>query len=60
MLAKLKKVRPDKVGNMESVVTLILILNCIEIASLGGVTYISNRENYRKYYETCYGKRSKE
>lgn len=60
MLAKLKKVRPDKVGNMESVVTLMLILNCIEIASLGGVTYISNRENYRKYYEKCYGKRSKE
>uniref|UniRef100_A0A1I8Q8Q1 CWH43-like N-terminal domain-containing protein n=1 Tax=Stomoxys calcitrans TaxID=35570 RepID=A0A1I8Q8Q1_STOCA len=46
MLAKLKKQRPEKVGNMETVVTIITILNCIEIASLGGVTYISNRENY--------------
>ncbi|XP_023294034.2 post-GPI attachment to proteins factor 2-like [Lucilia cuprina] len=46
MLAKLQKERPEKVGNSMYVVYLILVLNCIEIASLGGVTYISNRENY--------------
>ncbi|XP_005183176.2 post-GPI attachment to proteins factor 2-like [Musca domestica] len=46
MLAKLQKERPEKVGNLGALVTLILVLNCIEIASLGGVTYVSNRENY--------------
>lgn len=48
MLAKLQKERPEKVGNLGALVTLILVLNCIEIASLGGVTYVSNRENYRE------------
>ncbi|XP_061400037.1 post-GPI attachment to proteins factor 2-like, partial [Musca vetustissima] len=46
MLAKLQKERPEKVGKLGGLVTLIWILNCIEIASLGGVTYVSNRENY--------------
>ncbi|KAM7350346.1 post-GPI attachment to proteins factor 2-like isoform 2-T2 [Cochliomyia hominivorax] len=46
MLAKLQKEHAEQVGNTIYLVYLILVLNCIEIASLGGVTYISNRENY--------------
>lgn len=54
MLAKLQKEQAQQVGNTIYLVYLILILNCIEIASLGGVTYISNRENYRKFNKIDY------
>ncbi|XP_049311605.1 post-GPI attachment to proteins factor 2-like [Bactrocera dorsalis] len=46
MLANLQQRRPHLVPKADLMITLILILNLIEISSLGGVTYISNRENY--------------
>lgn len=46
--AQLNRLAPSLVPKTSWLITLILVLNCIEIAALGGVTYISNRENYRK------------
>uniref|UniRef100_A0A1A9ZII1 CWH43-like N-terminal domain-containing protein n=1 Tax=Glossina pallidipes TaxID=7398 RepID=A0A1A9ZII1_GLOPL len=47
MLEKMQtKMQTERLANINSMITMILTLNCIEIASLGGVTYISNRENY--------------
>lgn len=49
MLRKLRHLQPERVEDFaDNLITLILLLNCIEIFSLGGVTYISNKENYRK------------
>ncbi|XP_022211802.2 post-GPI attachment to proteins factor 2-like [Drosophila obscura] len=44
--SQLKRISPELVPQASWLISLILVLNCIEIASLGGVTYISNRENY--------------
>ncbi|KAH8421263.1 hypothetical protein KR009_007640 [Drosophila setifemur] len=44
--SQLRKLDPARVPQTTMLITLILVLNCIEIAALGGVTYISNRENY--------------
>ncbi|TDG39086.1 hypothetical protein AWZ03_014490, partial [Drosophila navojoa] len=44
--AQLTRLAPSLVPKTSWLITLILVLNCIEIAALGGVTYISNRENY--------------
>ncbi|XP_034664288.1 post-GPI attachment to proteins factor 2-like [Drosophila subobscura] len=44
--SQLKRLSPELVPQASWLISLILVLNCIEIASLGGVTYISNRENY--------------
>ncbi|XP_037724498.1 post-GPI attachment to proteins factor 2-like [Drosophila subpulchrella] len=44
--SQLRRISPAQVPQTSALITLILVLNCIEIASLGGVTYISNRENY--------------
>ncbi|EDX18361.1 post-GPI attachment to proteins factor 2-like isoform X1 [Drosophila simulans] len=44
--SQLRRISPAQVPQTSLLITLILVLNCIEIASLGGVTYISNRENY--------------
>ncbi|KAL7744205.1 hypothetical protein ACLKA6_009176 [Drosophila palustris] len=44
--AQLARLAPSLVPKTSWLITLILVLNCIEIAALGGVTYISNRENY--------------
>ncbi|XP_017869009.1 PREDICTED: post-GPI attachment to proteins factor 2-like [Drosophila arizonae] len=44
--AQLTRLAPSLVAKTSWLITLILVLNCIEIAALGGVTYISNRENY--------------
>ncbi|EDW00120.1 post-GPI attachment to proteins factor 2-like [Drosophila grimshawi] len=44
--AQLARIAPALVPKTSWLITLILVLNCIEIAALGGVTYISNRENY--------------
>ncbi|XP_023162955.1 post-GPI attachment to proteins factor 2-like isoform X1 [Drosophila hydei] len=44
--AQLARLAPSLVLKTSWLITLILVLNCIEIAALGGVTYISNRENY--------------
>jgi len=46
--SQLRRISPAQVPQTSLLITLILVLNCIEIASLGGVTYISNRENYRR------------
>lgn len=46
--AQLARLAPSLVPKTSWLISLILVLNCIEIAALGGVTYISNRENYRK------------
>lgn len=46
--AQLSRLAPSLMPKTSWLITLILVLNCIEIAALGGVTYISNRENYRK------------
>ncbi|XP_037938491.1 post-GPI attachment to proteins factor 2-like [Teleopsis dalmanni] len=46
LLEQLERRAPHQVPITNLLITLILILNCIEIISLGGVTYISNRENY--------------
>ncbi|XP_017483169.1 PREDICTED: post-GPI attachment to proteins factor 2-like [Rhagoletis zephyria] len=46
MLGNLQQRRPHLVPKADLLISLILILNIIEISSLGGVTYISNRENY--------------
>lgn len=51
MLEKMQtKMQTERLANINSMITMILTLNCIEIASLGGVTYISNRENYRECF----------
>lgn len=47
--AQLARHAPSLAAKTGWLINLILVLNCIEIASLGGVTYISNRENYRKF-----------
>ncbi|XP_030379509.1 post-GPI attachment to proteins factor 2-like isoform X2 [Scaptodrosophila lebanonensis] len=44
--SQLANLAPALVSRTNWLITLILVLNCVEIASLGGVTYISNRENY--------------
>ncbi|KAH8342665.1 hypothetical protein KR067_010102, partial [Drosophila pandora] len=44
--SQLRRLAPAQVSQTNLLITLILVLNCIEIAALGGVTYISNRENY--------------
>ncbi|XP_017850057.1 post-GPI attachment to proteins factor 2-like [Drosophila busckii] len=44
--SQLARLAPALVPRTSCLITLILLLNCIEIAALGGVTYISNRENY--------------
>ncbi|XP_017156062.1 post-GPI attachment to proteins factor 2-like isoform X1 [Drosophila miranda] len=44
--SQLKRISPELVPQASWLISLILVLNCIEIAALGGVTYISNRENY--------------
>ncbi|XP_068156078.1 post-GPI attachment to proteins factor 2-like [Drosophila tropicalis] len=44
--SQLARLTPSLVPKTSMLITLILVLNCIEIAALGGVTYISNRENY--------------
>lgn len=44
----------DIITKANLLISLILVLNIIEVASLGGVTYISNRENYRKLYWSKY------
>ncbi|XP_054729063.1 post-GPI attachment to proteins factor 2-like [Anastrepha obliqua] len=46
LLGNLQQRRPHLVAKADKMITLILVLNIIEISSLGGVTYISNRENY--------------
>lgn len=43
-------VTPQKFKKTNFLINLVCILNIIEIAALGGVTYISNRENYRKFF----------
>ncbi|EDW65635.2 post-GPI attachment to proteins factor 2-like [Drosophila virilis] len=44
--AQLARLAPSLVPKTSWLISFILVLNCIEIAALGGVTYISNRENY--------------
>ncbi|KAH8356605.1 post-GPI attachment to proteins factor 2-like [Drosophila serrata] len=44
--SQLERISPALVPKTSLLITVILVLNCIEIAALGGVTYISNRENY--------------
>ncbi|XP_034490050.1 post-GPI attachment to proteins factor 2-like isoform X2 [Drosophila innubila] len=44
--SQLARLAPSLVPKTSWLITLILVLNCIEVAALGGVTYISNRENY--------------
>ncbi|XP_017050525.1 post-GPI attachment to proteins factor 2-like [Drosophila ficusphila] len=44
--SQLRRLNPAQVPQTSLLITLILVLNCIEVASLAGVTYISNRENY--------------
>lgn len=54
--AQLTRLAPSLVPKTSWLITLIMVLNCIEVAALGGVTYISNRENYRKLsvrYSKC-------
>ncbi|XP_067641543.1 post-GPI attachment to proteins factor 2-like [Eurosta solidaginis] len=46
MVVNLQQRRPHLVPKADLMITVILVLNIIEISSLGGVTYISNRENY--------------
>ncbi|XP_004529775.1 post-GPI attachment to proteins factor 2-like [Ceratitis capitata] len=46
MLSNLQQRQPHLVPKADLMIKLILVLNLIEVSSLGGVTYISNRENY--------------
>lgn len=41
---------PTKVTKAKRLISVLFWLSIIEIVALTGVTYISNRENYRKYF----------
>ena len=48
MIKQLSRVSPLKKKSYMCHIWLALFLNLVEQASLIGVTYVSNRENYRK------------
>lgn len=50
LAANTTNIPPAHVTKAKRLISILFWLSIIEIVALTGVTYISNRENYRKYY----------
>lgn len=55
-LSRLPTISKDDQAKYRRLLSICYWLNVIEISSLLGVTYVSNRENYRKYDFNFYNK----